>query len=789
MLTGGLKLDYSITSKSTVTGTIIDYLNGTYVLQFTPYTIDTYSISVSYKGSIIGNGGSVVVTNSNVRGLKSTFTSINSVVASKGTLTITSKDVGGNTVNNPVNSVFMGNQYYYVNISGNQNMTIAATNTDLTSYRISLRNLNISGTYSVTLALMEESGLNGFYFKDNSWNGLYSNLDYHNHNSYSPSYYSIKDPTINLNFSQLTYPDFCSAYWAGTIMTPTTATYTFYLESDNKSRLTINNTIVIDSISKSSTSGTAQLTSTIFYPLRLDYLNGGNNGYLRLKWSSPSVSKTIVPSSVLYSEILSELSPYSLTVTPDSTLARMCYTTRYTSDPDSMSRAYVKTLKNFNIYARDTFGNQVTTTNDVFVATLTLGTTTVTVSIVNESGGKYRASFTATLPGTYTLRVSLLVSNVQNLVNSTYVNVLTGPTDPTKTSLVSVPTSTVAGTETGFIIVASDSAGSQQIKGGDSVVVTIKSSTLTVSPDQISVVDNDDGTYSTNFIIYVTGTYNVSIFMNSALATSFNLTVNVSSISLSKSTISVPSLNTFGSTISCDVYIKDIYSNAYNVLVPVFVYATKETNSNFMPLKFTVTTQTLSLGYYKGTAEYTLKNVDRSQLCTLDNVSNECNFVGSLTVRGGVFDSMLMGKYYANTYLSGTEVLKQRESTVSYSWTNTAFSIDVSVFSASWEGFLRPTTTKSYTIYLTGNDWADVYIDGLNIVNGTSSSATIDLVSGQYYTLLITMNNTDTSAEISFEWLDTTRTIVPSSVLFYYLNSKYISDSLTNYETVSTSPQ
>jgi hypothetical protein len=782
-LSGGMIFTFTIKGKITLSGEMIDYSNGTYILIFTPLVVDSYVVTVKYEDTLVGSDKTIVVTNSNVRGIYSTLNSVTSVVAGKGTLVITSRDLGGNLVSNPVNSIFMGSQYYYVNITGNQNLTIRATNTDLTAFRINLAQLTIAGTYSVTLALMEEKGLNGFYYRNNNFQGLYKNFDYNNHLSYTPVNYTTKDSLIDFSSFNSSYPDFFSARWSGQLLPDSSGLYTFYLETDYKARFWIESNKLIDSISGSTFSGSTQLTGKIYYNITIEYKNGGENRFLSLKWSSQSISKSPIPSSVLFCETLSEAGPYSLRVTPDVTVARMCYTSQYPGDSDVMTRAYVRTQKFFNVYSRDTNGNQVTTTSDVYVGTLTLGTTTVSISFTNESGGKYRGAFTANTPGTYTFRVSLLVSNVQTLVNLTYVNVLTGPTDSSRTSIVDSPSTVVVGVESGFLVIARDSAGSQQIKGGDVVRVTMTSTGYTVPSDQILVTDNDDGSYSVKFITYVTGSFTTIVLVNSVQGGSLVITATSSSLSLAKSTISVPEPKTLGSLVTSDIYLKDQYSNPFTQSSQVFVFVTKETNSNFKILKFTVVAQDLSKGYYKATANYTLANVDRSGTCAGDNITSFCNFVGSLTLWSGIFDGKLLGKYYSNYDWVGTESYSAREANVSFSWDTKAYNIDLNAFSASWQGFLRPASAKNYTLYLNTDGIGEVFVDGVSVVNDKTTSASLISGTNDYFSLLITFKNNDTAASVSFEWMDSSRTVVPSNVLFYYLNQMYISDTLISFIT------
>jgi hypothetical protein len=434
LLPGGLTLSYSISGKTNLTATLSDLQNGIYSLIFTPLLVDTYTVTITLNNTDLGIPQNLQVTNSDVRGLPSVFTPFASQTVGKGTLSIISKDVGGNTVSNPVNSQFMGSQFYYAVIQGPQNLTLSTTFTDLTAYKLSLSPVTASGSYFLLLALMEENGLNGFYFQDNFFNGLYKNLTYHNFPGASSSYYTIKDPVININFAFLSYPDFCSAYWTGMLLPPYTGAYTFTVQSDSRARLTINSTVILDSITGSTNTGSTLLTGGLFYAVLLEYQNGGNNGFIRLLWASSKISQTIVPASALFSEVFSASSPYSLVVNPDSTVANMCQLSQYPGDTDGLNRAYLNIVKNFMVTAKDKYGNQAITATDQFSATLVLSTTKINIVCSNVSPGKYVGKFNATgSPGTYTLTVSLSISGVLSTVTSTVISILAGPTDATKT--------------------------------------------------------------------------------------------------------------------------------------------------------------------------------------------------------------------------------------------------------------------------------------------------------------------------------------------------------------------
>ena len=104
-----------------------------------------------------------------------------------------------------------------------------------------------------------------------------------------------------------------SVRWTGQIQPQYSELYTFFVSSNDGSRLRINNVDVIGNSSGSnwfsSTGGTETesfgsivLQSGVKYDIQLDYYSNGGSNFagVHLRWMSPSQSKVIVPSNRLY---------------------------------------------------------------------------------------------------------------------------------------------------------------------------------------------------------------------------------------------------------------------------------------------------------------------------------------------------------------------------------------------------------------------------------------------------------------------------------------------------------
>ncbi len=117
------------------------------------------------------------------------------------------------------------------------------------------------------------------------------------------------DPTINFNWGSNAPgsgvpADQFSVRWTGQIEARSTETYTFYLNSDDGSRLYINNTLVVNNWSDhqaAEVSGSIALTRGTKYSITVEFYDAGSDAICQLYWSTPTVfTKQIVPQTQLY---------------------------------------------------------------------------------------------------------------------------------------------------------------------------------------------------------------------------------------------------------------------------------------------------------------------------------------------------------------------------------------------------------------------------------------------------------------------------------------------------------
>ncbi len=115
------------------------------------------------------------------------------------------------------------------------------------------------------------------------------------------------DSTINFNWG-LGSPDpgiasdTFSARWVGYLEPQFTENYTFYANTDDGVRLWVNNQLLIDQwvTGSGEWTGSIDLVANVRYRIRMEYFEDTDTALAELSWSSPSVLRTIISQSLLY---------------------------------------------------------------------------------------------------------------------------------------------------------------------------------------------------------------------------------------------------------------------------------------------------------------------------------------------------------------------------------------------------------------------------------------------------------------------------------------------------------
>jgi hypothetical protein len=138
-------------------------------------------------------------------------------------------------------------------------------------------------------------------------NGL--TAQYYNGMNFDSLVFTRIDPVIDFDWGEgspgngIPNDDY-TIRWTGKIEPRYSGEYTFYITSDNGRRLWINNQLVIDKWLNDwdiEYSGTITLTAGQLYDIKVEYFEDFGGANCRLRWSSASQPKEIIPRNQLYS--------------------------------------------------------------------------------------------------------------------------------------------------------------------------------------------------------------------------------------------------------------------------------------------------------------------------------------------------------------------------------------------------------------------------------------------------------------------------------------------------------
>ena len=117
------------------------------------------------------------------------------------------------------------------------------------------------------------------------------------------------DATVNFNWgtgsphSSIGANTF-SVRWTGKVQPQYSETYTFYVTHNDGARLWVNNQLIVNNwtnrSSSATTSGSITLVAGQKYNIQLDYYENTGSAVAQLAWSSPRVTRQIIPAAQLY---------------------------------------------------------------------------------------------------------------------------------------------------------------------------------------------------------------------------------------------------------------------------------------------------------------------------------------------------------------------------------------------------------------------------------------------------------------------------------------------------------
>jgi len=132
------------------------------------------------------------------------------------------------------------------------------------------------------------------------------------------------------------------------------------------------------------------------------------------------------------------------------------------------------------------------------------------------------------------------------------------------------------------------------------------------------------------------------------------------------------------------------------------------------------------------------------------------------------------GQYYIGTDLSDL-VLTRTEPQINFSWGEGSPDplVDVDLFSARWTGEVEAAYTETYTFYTLSDDGVRLWVDGQQLIDDwndhgdTENSGTIDLVSGNTYSLVLEYYENVGGASAQLRWASpsTPKALIPQAAL------------------------
>ena len=136
----------------------------------------------------------------------------------------------------------------------------------------------------------------------------------------------------------------------------------------------------------------------------------------------------------------------------------------------------------------------------------------------------------------------------------------------------------------------------------------------------------------------------------------------------------------------------------------------------------------------------------------------------------------LRADYFDNQWLQDAPTLSRVDATLNFNWGTGMITPHGRDFvSARWWGKVRPTTSETYTFYLTADDGARLWIDHKLVIDrwdgtfaNTETRAEVDLTEGAFHDVKVEYREVRGHAAIRLQWSSQSvlREVVPSHLLF-----------------------
>ncbi len=143
-------------------------------------------------------------------------------------------------------------------------------------------------------------------YEDGSGHGLLG--EYYNNRDFTSLALTRVDAQVNFTWAGAQTPapavqdETFAVRWTGRLAVDYSEEYTFYLESDESTKLWVNGQLVIDDATDHTireASGTIQLQANQKYDIKIEYSENTGDAQVKVSWSSASQPKQVIPQSRL----------------------------------------------------------------------------------------------------------------------------------------------------------------------------------------------------------------------------------------------------------------------------------------------------------------------------------------------------------------------------------------------------------------------------------------------------------------------------------------------------------
>lgn len=599
-------------------------------------------------------------------------------------------------------------------------------------------------------------------------------------------------------------PNAFAVRWSGKITPTATGVYTFYTQSNDGVKLSINNDIVINKWQYQALtewSGTITLTAGVSYNIVLDFFEGNGDAICKLLWSGPGIAKQVVPSAVLIPESNTSTSP-NITQQPNSISILLGETATFAIAASGTGPLSYQWRKNgVNIQGAVTSTYSYTPTiqdngaNFVVIVSNTSGSATSSTAMLTVTVPVSPAVITQEPQGgSYvegdTIQLSVAATSTEPVTyqwqkNGVDILGATGSSYRFKASLQDHNQS--------FRVIVTNSGGST-ISNSAVVLISAISTPPSIlqQPISISLTQGSLATFSVVASSPAIISYQWLKNGNVIEGATSNIYTFAAGLLDHEAVYSVLVSNSAGTTPSQSVTLTVTPAQLPTIVLQPAATTVTDGDTAQFSVEVVGGTTPLSYQWQKNGTNIAgaTQSSYRFKALLADHLANYrvviTNAAGSLssdlallTVNPSTVVHGLTAKYFSNVFASipnSSPVLSRIDANINFAWgtASPGGTVSANAFAARWTGKIKVNSTGTYTFYTYSDDGARLWVNGQLIIDKwayqgpTEWSGSISLLGGLYYDIKLEYfeGNGDATCKLSYSSATTPKAIVPSNILF-----------------------